>query len=180
MRSLLAGAISKRTNLRFEFSDETVVIDADAAQVRQIVMNLILNGSEALAGEDGTVTVRTGIVEATHKELARYNLTDGVPPGRYAFLNVSDDGCGMDSADRARIFDPFFTTKATGRGLGMAAVLGIVRRHRGAISVESEPGRGSSFSILFPLSDDPADRACGELEPDAVGAAGFVVLVVDD
>jgi CheY-like chemotaxis protein len=143
------------------------------SQIRQVVMNLITNAAEAIDGE-GVVSVTTRLVEADAALLARYRFAEGLDEGPYVSLTVADDGCGMDDATLARIFDPFFTTKFTGRGLGLAAVLGIVRGHGGALRVVSRPGEGSTFEVLLPAGEP-------ETRPGAaVPGAGTAVLVVDD
>ena len=118
-------------------------------------MNLLTNASEALEGEDGVVSVRTGVVGITAEACLSAAYSAGVE-GEHIFLEVGDNGVGMEPSVRTRIFDPFFTTKFTGRGLGMAAVLGIVRSHNGSLFVESEPGQGTTFRVTFPARDHAA------------------------
>jgi len=181
MGNLLTSAVTKSARLVYDFPKELPVIDADATQLRQVVMNLITNASEAIGAGSGTIRVRTGVMEATRTYLAEAQLGTGLPEGPYVFLEVEDDGHGMHPATLARIFDPFFTTKFTGRGLGLAAVLGIVRSHRGAIRVTSAPGRGTTIRVLMPIAESvgPAPAA---VRPDAAPAEarGGTVLVVDD
>jgi PAS domain S-box-containing protein len=176
---LLRSAVSKKAILRQELGAGLPAVAADAAQLRQILMNLVLNASEALGEGGGTVVVETGVTEADAAYLAESQTFAELPPGEYVYLEVRDSGAGMTPEVRARIFDPFFTTKFTGRGLGLAAVLGIVRGHGAALRVESEPGRGSSFRLLLP----PCTVAAEPRRPEAP-AAGWrgsgVVLVVDD
>ena len=147
---LIGGTISKKAVLTSAFDPDTPTIVGDVTQLRQVVLNLLTNASEALGDETGTIALSTGRVEADRPLLAGYELSDGLPAGRYAFLEVADSGRGMDAETRARLFEPFFSTKFVGRGLGLAAVQGIVRGHGGAIRISSEPGRGTSFKILFP------------------------------
>jgi nitrogen-specific signal transduction histidine kinase len=180
MAHLLETVISKKAELRMKFEPDLPAVEADASQVRQIVMNLITNGSEALGDANGQLTIATGTVEADRAYLSRCYLGDEVSDGTYVFLEVSDTGEGMDEETRKKIFDPFFTTKFTGRGLGLAAVLGIVRGHNGTINVYSEPGLGSSFKVLLPASERKVDdrpetpaRTEGTLE-------GATILVVED
>ncbi len=132
MAHLLQVSISKNVVLKYNFADSLPAIEADASQIRQIVMNLILNASEAVGETSGVVTVSTGMIEADRSYLAETYLDENLPEGHYVSLEVADTGCGMDEETREKIFDPFFTTKFTGRGLGLAAVLGIVRGHGGA------------------------------------------------
>ncbi len=153
MIALLDVSVSDHAELRYEFEPDLPAIEADATPLRQIVMNLILNASEALGEEAGIVRVGLRSAFCDGDELAACLLGDGLPAGRYVILDVSDTGAGMDEETRQRIFDPFYTTKVEGRGLGLAAILGIVRVHRGAIRLRSKPGRGSTFSVLLPASE---------------------------
>jgi CheY-like chemotaxis protein len=154
-------------------------VTVDPIQIRQVLLNLIANASEA-SGEGGRVALRTGVVDATRADLAATYVDDDLAPGSYVFLEVADEGAGMDDATRRRLFDPFFTTKFAGRGLGLAASLGIVRAHRGAIAVDSEPGRGSRFRVLLPATGAQAASApsAAAQRPDAHGSGR--ILVVDD
>jgi len=183
MGNLLATAVAKNARLDFQFPERIPTIEADATQLRQVVMNLITNASEAIGTASGTITVRTGVMDADRGYLADTQLGVGLPAGRYAFVEVLDDGHGMHPATQARIFDPFFTTKFTGRGLGLAAVLGIVRAHRGAIRVTSAPGRGTTIRILLPCGDNE-EAETTRSRPDATLAAlderTGTVMVVDD
>jgi PAS domain S-box-containing protein len=173
LRQLLAAALPRQVDIRLELARGLPAVEGDVSQIRQVVMNLITNAAEAIDGA-GVVEVRTRLVEADAALLAHYRFAEGLAPGPYVALTVVDDGCGMDDATLARIFDPFFTTKFTGRGLGLAAVLGIVRGHGGALRVVSRPAQGSAFEVLFPAGDPaPAPHS------DADGA-GMAVLVVDD
>jgi PAS domain S-box-containing protein len=178
---LLRVAVGASVKLEFASAESVPLVMADAAQVRQIVMNLITNASEAIGDRPGTVTLSTGSMHADRAFLHDCLPDPDIPEGDYAWVEVSDTGSGMDDATKARIFDPFFTTKFTGRGLGLAAVLGIVRGHRGAIRVRSAPGRGSTFRVLFPVSRDAASLPAA-VEPAPAGdwRASGTVLVVDD
>jgi len=181
MTHLLRASISKKVMLKLDFPEDLPAVEADATQVRQVVMNLITNASEAIDDQSGLLTVRTGIMEADRAYLSEVHLDDDLPAGSYVFIEVTDTGCGMEEAVRAKIFDPFFTTKFTGRGLGLAAVLGIVRGHRGAIRIQSEVGQGTAIRVLFPASDRtivPALVAEGAPSEKLRGTG--TVLVVDD
>lgn len=179
MAGLLNTSISKKAELSFRFGDDVPPIRGDATQIRQVVMNLITNASEALGDAAGTISVEIGVVEADGVDLADVWVDKELLAGRYVYLAIADSGCGMDADTQARIFDPFFTTKRTGRGLGMAAVLGIVRGHHGAIKVTSAAGHGSTFIVLLPVSDEPVD-----LQPELAGGTARPgrgkILVVDD
>lgn len=180
MVHLLEASVSKKAALHYDFPEDPPWIEADATQLRQVVMNLITNASEAIGDQSGVITVRTRVLETDRGVECDGQADDELPPGRYVVIEVSDTGCGMDEDTRARIFDPFFTTKFAGRGLGLAAVLGIVRGHRGAIQVESRPGRGSTFRLWFP-APDCSSRSASTAPPTAEPARNSgTVLVVDD
>jgi two-component system, cell cycle sensor histidine kinase and response regulator CckA len=181
---LLESTVPKKAELRLRLSPVLPCIYADASQIRQVVMNLITNAAESLGDKLGLVEVTTGVEWAgTGCPPRRAALTEGVeslPPGEYVCLQVSDTGCGMDDKTLRRIFDPFFTTKFTGRGLGLAAVLGIIRGHNGNIQVDSQPGKGTTFRIMFPaVAADATDRPVGMADLDYWRAEG-IVLVVED
>ncbi len=179
MVNLLQAAIPKNVVLRLDLARELPLIEGDATQLRQILMNLLMNASEAIGDRSGIITLATGMTFVDRSYLSGTYIDEDLPEALYSFLEVSDTGCGMDDKTRAKIFDPFFTTKFTGRGLGLAAVLGIVRGHKGTLKVYSEPGRGSSFKILLPsLGDKVRDQASGN-ENESIGR-GATVLVVDD
>ncbi len=144
--------VSKAPNvkLRYDLLDGLPPIEADRAQVRQVIQHLVSNATEAIGAEDGEVTVRTGTKWVDRDYLATTYLGNDAPQGKYVFFEVTDSGCGMDEETRAKLFDPFFTTKLTGRGLGLAAVMGIVRAHQGAIRIDSIRDRGTSILLLLP------------------------------
>jgi len=179
MLHLLEISISKKAVLRLNLQGELPPVEADATQIRQIVMNLIINASEAIGDTSGVIAISTGALDCTRAYLKDVWLDEKLQEGSYLFLEVSDSGCGMDQETLAKLFDPFFTTKFTGRGLGMAAVLGIIRGHKGAIKVYSEAGKGTTFKVLLPVSGRAAVRA-----RDAGGSDGWlgsgVVLLADD
>ncbi|MEE8408812.1 MAG: response regulator, partial [Myxococcota bacterium] len=178
---LLGSAISKKADVRYDFAKHLPLIRGDPTQLRQVVMNLLINSSEALERGVGTITLRTDVVEANREFLAKTFLDDELPEGRYVRLEVIDTGRGMDSETLAKIFDPFFTTRSTGHGLGLAAVLGIVRGHDGGIRVESKPGQGTTFSLLFPARDGDAQLASTASTPVELEVSeGGTVLIVDD
>jgi len=173
---LVRSTISKMVLLELQLDPNLPAVDADASQIQQVVMNLVINAAEAVDGA-GTVRVRTGLVSADIRYIAE-NFADELKPGNYVYLEVGDSGCGMDRETQAKIFDPFFTTKFTGRGLGLAAVSGIVRGHRGAIRVSSELGKGSTFLVLLPASAASVARQPLDSEQDLLGSG--LILVIDD
>src|SRR5713101_5206470 len=179
---LVRTAISKKVQLDLQLEPNLPPSDADPTQIQQLVMNLLINGAEAIGDKVGTVTVKTGLREVDAATLITHFTSQGIESGSFVFLEVSDTGCGMDDATQSRIFEPFFTTKFTGRGLGLAAALGIVRGHKGALKVESEPGKGSAFEILFPMSSQALRKPQAspeEITRRAAPKAGHI-LVVDD
>jgi PAS domain S-box-containing protein len=181
MTQLMEPAISKKALLSFDMREEIPPVRCDPGQLRQVVMNLIMNASDALEGRRGSIRVRTGWVQAGAEELRRGYLGEGAAPGHYAFLEVEDSGAGMDQETQDRMFDPFFTTKVEGRGLGLAATLGIVRGHGGTIQVRSAPDEGTTFRVLLPAQDRAPDREPASREaPSSLAPGSGTVLVVDD
>ncbi|MDJ0521306.1 MAG: PAS domain-containing protein [Planctomycetota bacterium] len=180
MTGLLQTVISKKATLELDLEDPLPAVEADASQMRQVVMNLITNASEALQDQSGTIRVRTRNRDVTRNQLVACNCPGDIPPGPCISVTVSDDGVGMDAETRRRIFDPFFTTKFTGRGLGLAGVLGIVRGHGGAVCVETTPGGGSVFEILLPLAPGGAPAPKPTKREERVAAGTLRVLVADD
>jgi two-component system CheB/CheR fusion protein len=179
--ALVRTSIPKAVDLKLDLAPNLPPIEADPAQIQQLLMNLVINGAEAI-GEDvgGTVTVRTSLREVSAREARELFKSEPAEAGKYLQLEVIDTGVGMDESTKARIFDPFFTTKFTGRGLGLAAVQGIVKWHRGAMFVHSAPGQGTTFRILLPASNrNGAVRSRPEASPGAI-PAGSVALVIDD
>jgi PAS domain S-box-containing protein len=170
MAILLRTAISKQATLVWDLSPDLPAITADPTQVRQVVMNLITNASDALGDAPGGITLRTGLVEDVSADEAH----------PFVFLEVSDTGCGMDTDTLQRIFDPFFSTKFTGRGLGLAAVMGIVESHHGHVRIRTAPGDGTTFRILFPAVPDSADREPGRLSVPQWRGRGTVLVVEDE
>ena len=178
MDHLLSASISKKARVHYQLTANLPAVQADVAQLRQVIMNLVTNASDALEDREGEVYVRTG-TEQRREVVSEVCGPVPLPPGPYAFLEVADDGCGMNEETKNRVFEPFFTTKFTGRGLGLAAVLGIVRGHKGAISVQSAPGGGTTFRVLLPASSSTvgaSEAATGAVLKRGVG----LVLLVDD
>jgi PAS domain S-box-containing protein len=180
MVHLLEVSVSRRGALRCELETDLPPIRADSGQITQVVLNLITNAAEAIEGKDGVITVRTGVMEADREYLSHTYLHDEIPEGEYVYLEVADNGCGMDEETHSRIFDPFFSTKFTGRGLGLASVLGIVRAHLGTITVDTELGKGSSFRLLLPKTASAVKKPPKGSEPPDSWRASGAILVVDD
>jgi PAS domain S-box-containing protein len=181
MAQLLRASVSKGIRLEFEFNDGVVAVLGDATQLRQVMLNLVTNAAEAIGGEVGSIHLRTGIVELSADSLRGSWLSGELPDGSYAYLEVEDNGAGIAEEAKTRLFDPFFTTKFTGRGLGLAAVLGIVKAHRGAVLVDSSVGRGSRFRVLLPLAEVERipDSRARQSSAEPFRANGCA-LVVDD
>ncbi len=177
---LLQISASKRAELQFQLAENLPPVLADATQLRQAVMNLVINASEAVGEKGGTITLTTGLTRADRAFLAETFSAPDLPEGDYAFLEVADNGPGMPPEIVPRIFDPFFSTKFTGRGLGLAAVLGIVRGHRGALKVFSQQGSGTTFRILLPCVSGLADVPEPAIAPQPDWRGHGHVLVVDD
>lgn len=180
MMHMLEVSVSKKAVLRFNEFLPLPSVEADATQLRQVIMNLIINGSEAIGDRSGVIAISTGCIECDDRYLEDAWVDEGISPGLYVFIEITDTGCGMDSETRAKLFDPFFTTKFTGRGLGMAAVLGIVRGHKGAIKIYSEVNKGTSFKILLPASQKPAQLFNGKSNGQDEWQGSGTVLLADD
>jgi two-component system, cell cycle sensor histidine kinase and response regulator CckA len=180
MLHMLRVSVSKNAVMKLNFSPNIPSVDADASQLRQVVMNLVVNASEAIGERSGVITISTGAMDCDRQYLSESWLDEQLPEGMYVYIEVADSGMGMDAETRTRIFDPFFSTKFTGRGLGLAAVLGIVRGHRGAIKVYSELGRGTTFKVLFPASQRAEVREEGSPVRGIYEGKGTVLLVDDD
>ncbi len=184
MEPLLRSLIPARARLAVALAPDLPPVGADATQLRQVVMNLVTNAAEALPETGGCVTVRTGRAGSDRRLLERA-FPDGAPQeARHLVLEVRDDGGGMDAETRARVFEPFFSTKLSGRGMGLAAVHGIVQRHGGRVVLDSEPGRGTRFRILLPESAPAAtlgeEEARTASSPAGATSRSAHVLVVDD
>jgi PAS domain S-box-containing protein len=157
MASLLRASIPRQVVVRYQVATRLPPVIGDEAQLRQVALNLIVNAAEAIGSSVGEIVVTTGARAVNQAFLATTYLAGDLPEGEYTYLAVSDTGCGIDEEMAALIFEPFFTTKFTGRGLGLAAVLGIVRGHHGAIHVQSAPELGSTFTVLLPRASAPDD-----------------------
>jgi two-component system, cell cycle sensor histidine kinase and response regulator CckA len=181
MTHLLQTSVSKKVVLRISHDPGLPPMEGDATQIRQIIMNLVINASEAIGDNEGVVRVSTGLRQCTRDDLDTTYLSQDLPEGPYLCIEVTDTGCGMNEETIEHLFEPFFTTKFTGRGLGMSAVLGIVRGHKGTLNVKSVVGQGTTFEILLPPSDKGA-KADNEQKPalPAVWRGSGLVLLVDD
>ncbi len=182
MRPLLDACIGGRAVLETRLDSALPTVEADPAQLRQVVLNLVINAAEALEGHAGSIGVRTGTLRAGRDELAGSLGTPDLPAGDYVFVEVSDSGAGIAPARRERLFEPFFSTRSNGRGLGLAVVLGIVRAHQGGLQVDSTPGVGTAFRVLLPRGSaavgDGFTRKRNRAALRPVGEAR--ILVVDD
>jgi two-component system cell cycle sensor histidine kinase/response regulator CckA len=176
LRLLLDATLSKSARVTLELGTDCVVL-GNRATLTQVLMNLLTNASDSLGGEPGDIVVRVQPVDVVDSRWARA-LGSTIAPGRHVLLEVHDTGAGMDRATQARVFEPFFTTKQQGHGLGLAACIGIVSSHGGAILVESELGRGSTFSVVLPAYMFAAPEFARE--PDRAPSRSRKVLVVDD
>ncbi|HWB87247.1 MAG TPA: chemotaxis protein CheB [Bryobacteraceae bacterium] len=178
--SLIRTLIPKTVELHLDLAPDLPPVYADPAQIQQVVMNLVINGAEAIGEEAGKVDVKTSDRELNQQEATDLFRPRPGKPGAYVQLEISDTGSGMDESTKARIFDPFFTTKFTGRGLGLAAVQGIVKGHEGVIRVYSTPSHGTSFLILLPATRRKVTAKAEEQPSAASIPPGSVALVIDD
>jgi CheY-like chemotaxis protein len=179
--TLLRTVVPRTAEIDVRLADDLPDVEADASQLRQVVMNLVTNAADAMAGAAGRIEITTGRLYATRDYLAQACIGEDVAPGEFVFAQIADTGCGMDQKTLARIFDPFFTTKVTGRGLGLAAVLGIVRSHRGAVAVDSTPGAGTCFRLLLPASAaPPSNRQVPGVVSKTALSSGTILVVDDD
>jgi len=179
MLRLTSVTISKKASIHREMIAELPPVEGNATHIRQVVMNLVTNASEALEDTTGDITVRTGVTRVGLSELTEYLLGDQRQAGDYVYLEVEDSGCGMEPGTEMRLFEPYYTTKFTGRGLGLAAVLGIVRSHHGAIRVRSRLGEGTQVRVLLPMSSKSSGEKAVVPAREGPTRAG-VALVVDD
>jgi PAS domain S-box-containing protein len=178
MAELLRSSVPVNVQLRMHAAERLPVIEGDESQIRQVVVDLVINAGEAIGEErTGAVVVSTAAEQFDETFIATVRNSVALAPGEYVTLTVTDDGGGMVPAVLTKIFDPFFSTKFTGRGLGLAAAAGIMRRHRGGIHVSSEPGRGTAFKVLFPVA---RERTHAKAAAPRDLSGGDLVLVVDD
>ncbi len=181
MQSLLAFPVAQNIDVEYTLERDLPFFEGDRNQQCQVLMNLVTNAAEAIGDNKGTISVSCGVVEATREDLSRAVVDDKLPAGSYVYLQVSDTGCGMDQETRERIFEPFFTTKFSGRGLGLAALLGIVRSHKGALFMESRAGVGTMFRVLYPcMESERPNLKTARVSSVPPPQKRCTVLVVDD
>lgn len=180
MAHMLKTSISKKAQLIMNFGKDLPPFKADVTQIRQILMNLVINASEAIGDGSGVIEISTG--HFISKDVTRSELShiEDLPPGHYLFVEVADTGCGMSRDVIAKIFDPFFTTKFTGRGLGMSAVIGIVKAHSGLLQIKSSPGEGSRFTVILPALPGASIDSVRPDDSSLAWSSGGTVLLVDD
>jgi len=179
MTHLLEVALSKKVAIRFALDPSIPWIDADEGQIQQVVMNLVTNASEAIGDCEGLITLTTSLQTLKEEALAQHFQGQEIRPGAYVAFEVKDTGCGMGPEVLAKLFEPFFTTKFSGRGLGLSAIRGIIKAHRGGIRIDSEPGKGSTFRLYFPASAAPAAQA-PEAGVGPIKASQGTILVAED
>jgi len=180
MVHMLEVSISKKAVLRFNQAKDLPPVEVDATQIRQVLMNLVINASEAIGDKSGVIAISTGAMVVDRDYLAETWLDENLVEGLYIFIEVADSGCGMDGETIKRVFDPFYTTKFMGRGLGMAAVLGIVRGHNGTIKLYSEPGKGSTFKVILPASPGHTAEMRQQSTQNILIKGSGTILLVDD
>ena len=180
MAELLSISISKRVVLRYDFPGDLPAVEVDATQIRQVVMNLITNASDAIGNESGVIRISAERVDFDPDSLADSTRYQQLRAGSYVCLEVVDNGCGMDESTQSRVFEPFFTTKFTGRGLGMSAVQGIVNGHHGCLEIFSEVGRGTTCRLLLPSTDQSATSSVSKTVVPINRESSPTILVIDD
>jgi len=176
---LMEVSVNKKTTIKLYLYDDLPSIEGDVSQLQQVFLNLITNANEAIGGENGVISISTGVLDVGDDNNDTVVMDSKLKQGAYVYLEVSDTGYGMDDDTKNKVFEPFFTTKFTGRGLGMSAVLGIIRAHHGAIEVHTKLGVGSSFRVLFP-SLEKYEACARPIDEDLVPDVTGTVLVVDD
>ncbi len=180
MGSLLELSISKKAVIKYNYDKDLPLMEGDPSQIQQIIMNLLINAAEAMEGRDGLITLTTKNMFCDRAYLATLSYSENMTPGHYVYLEVADNGSGIDPKVLDNIFDPFFSTKFSGRGLGLSAVQGIVRGHKGNIKIYSEIGEGTTFKILFPVSTRKKEIVSSPKEKSSSWKGTGTVLVVDD
>jgi PAS domain S-box-containing protein len=179
MRHLVDAMVPKKVAVEYTLGTDLPHIEGDPSQIRQLILNLVNNAHEAIASHTGTITIETGSCRCEKDELRNAYLDEALPAGQYVYVRITDTGCGMTPELCERIFDPFFTTKFTGRGLGLAAVLGVLRAHHGALRVHSRPGEGSVFTVFLPEKAGHAETYPHPVQRVADTGKQQSILVVD-
>ena len=178
---LLKVSIAKNIAININLDPQLPAVDVDEAQIQQVIMNLVINASDAIGDDGGSIIVETGVMETDNASWRTSFVQDDLPQGRYVYLEVTDNGCGMDEETLRHIFDPFFTTKFTGRGLGLSAVLGIIRGHHGTLYIDSKAGTGTTFRMLLPISQQQTAISDDKAEKnDKSRRNAGTILIVDD
>ncbi len=181
IRLLLRSSTSRKIDLLLRLEADLPLVHADATQVRQVLMNLVTNASDAIADQPGLIEISTGVMEATRDYLDETYLAPALAEGTYAYFEVQDNGPGMDEATVQRVFEPFFTTKFTGRGLGMSSAVGLIRAGLGAVHLVSKPGKGTTFRVLLPLANAPAAaESKSPVRSDGILGPGIVLVAEDE
>jgi two-component system, cell cycle sensor histidine kinase and response regulator CckA len=181
MAGMLDVSISKKVVLNYNLTKGLPLIEVDLAQIHQIIMNLVINASEAIGDRNGVINLSTGVQECDSRFLIENKMQDELSEGHYVYLEVEDTGCGIDHDTLSKIFDPFFSTKLEGRGLGLSAVQGIVKSHHGCMTILTEPGKGTIFKVLFPIPERPADLIFNEKsKQEGIWKGTGTILLVDD
>jgi len=180
MRSLLEISTPKGVTITFSSDASNPTIRGDITQIRQVILNLITNAGEALDNTGGNINIEVSNQYCNEDFIQEKSLTEKVAPGNFVRISVEDNGCGMDEKTMQRMFDPFFSTKETGHGLGLSAVLGIVRGHNGAIDIESTIGKGTTATLLLPVSDNSIEVPRPKQHESQATPEGGVILFADD
>jgi len=181
MIKMLKATINKNVTITSNFSADIPSIRGDASQLRQIVMNLIINASEAIGEEHGDIRVSLAETTVVEGKSDKDHIGKSIPVGQYVCLEVADNGCGMDDDTRQRVFEPFYTTKFTGRGLGMSAVLGIITSHKGALQFTSQQGSGTTFKVYLPVQNgEPTGDSLAHFSLVSWQGSGTILLVEDE
>ncbi len=178
--SLLDVSLSKKIKLNYYLSDPLPNVEVDVQQINQVILNLVTNAGDAIGKNTGVISIYTAVCDCTEEELHNPYIDYNPGRGTYVKLEVHDTGCGMDANTLEKLFEPFFTTKFTGRGLGLSAVLGIIRRHKGSIQIESTPGKGTLARIFLPVSDKEAEKENKKERPEKNWKGKGHILVADD
>jgi PAS domain S-box-containing protein len=180
MMPILEVSVSRNVLLDYNLAEGLPLIEADRSQIQQIIMNLVINAAEAIGEKSGVINISAGFTEIDREYLDESHLENDLKEGSYVYLEIADTGCGIDSTTLSRIFDPFFSTKFTGRGLGLPAVHGIIRGHKGGIRIISEPGKGTIFRVLLPAVTYQVEQAPAVKKKEEAFTGSGTVLLVDD